>query len=140
MPRIRYLKKYTPIEVEYESRDQSKYEDIRDSGRENSRSGNSWLSNATIISSMSEAKLKQSIAYYREMSALLEAELMARTFQNKFPSIKNQFSNVQSASRSIRCISEVTKRRKRSKGIFKGVKLSAELKEALLQCLEELRT
>lgn len=140
MPRIRYLKKYTPIEVIYE--DENEANDIqrnRERSFNKGISGNSWLSNSTIIAEMSEAKLKQSIAYYHEMSALLETELMARTFQSKFPNTKNQFSNVQSTSRSIRCISEVAKRRKRNKGIFKGFRISAELKEALLQCLEELR-
>lgn len=135
MPRIRYLKKYTPIEVDYE------HENERERTRyTNELSGKSWLSNANIIGSMSEAKLKQSIAYYHEMSTLLEAELMARTFQNKFPSTKNQFNNVQSTSRSIRCISETAKRRKRSKGIFRGLKISMELKEALLECLEQQRS
>lgn len=52
MPRLRYLKEYTPIEVEYEDSNE-----IENNG--SGISGSSWLSNATIIGTMSEAKIKQ---------------------------------------------------------------------------------
>lgn len=142
MPRIRYLKKYTPIEVDYE--------DIRDREGQTNRSstglsGDSWLSNSTIIESMSEAKIKQAISYYRNMANLLEIELKFRTNVSSTYIVDNfkHFNTCNGNQRQDVGVNnnkrqKISKRSKRNK-LFKGLKLTSELREALLQCLEELR-
>lgn len=142
MPRIRYLKKYTPIEVDYE--------DIQDREGQTNRSstglsGDSWLSNSTIIGSMSEAKIKQAISHYRNMANLLEIELKFRTdvfisyVVRDFKTFKVhegfQQRNVENNNNKRRKINKGSKRNK----LFKGLKITSELRKALLQCLEELR-
>lgn len=143
MPRLRYLKKYTPIEVNYEDANEREEEDLRNRERDpNELSGKSWLSNAAIVGAMSEAKIKQAISYYYEMAHLLEAELLARSVYPESRVIKNRSicnaSNFQNASQSFNKNTRIVLQTR--KGIFKGLRLSTELKEALLECLEELRT
>ncbi len=65
MPRLRYLKNYN---VNFE-------DEIED---EEPLTGQSWLSNATIISSLTNDKIRTAIKYHRETVKLLENELICR--------------------------------------------------------------
>jgi hypothetical protein len=69
MPRLRRLKDY---EVDWHD------EDTREEPCSQSATGESWLSNVSIIASFSDEKLKSSARYYREMARLFEEELLGR--------------------------------------------------------------
>ncbi len=145
MPRLRHLKNYEEIITD---------DDIENNKRETSMgregegiSGSSWLSNSVIIGSMPEDKIKQAISYHNTMANLLENELKLRTIATSIY-IARDFNNFRVTSKangySNRMYDnegqKVKRRSNRNKGIFKGLRLTPELREALLQCLEELRT
>jgi len=72
MPRLRYYKNFN-----YEAASAD------DDDNAESDSGKSWLSNAQIISSFSEAKLTEALQRYRAIVRLLEMELLSRSFNNR---------------------------------------------------------
>lgn len=75
MPRIRYRRSYD-FEL-YEQSDETTSEESEYESRENA-SGNSWLSNATIASQLSDTKIKAAISALKAQITVLEAELLSR--------------------------------------------------------------
>src|SRR5882724_3188069 len=67
MPRLRYKKDY---DVNFEESENER----------SSTSGQSWLSNATIVAQLSDKKIHEAITHYRALISLLEAELLARSY------------------------------------------------------------
>ena len=156
MPRLRYLKKYQRIEVEYEegntgiargqvpssnlATNEGLYEAVEDENNSKSwpRSGQSWLSNATIIASMSDAKLKSTLSYYKGMQVLLEAELQVRSFASKahgFHEVRKAYEQANQTRK--RAGGASLHARTKQVSLFRGLKLSKQLKEKLKQCLND---
>lgn len=52
-------------------------------------SGNSWLSNATIASQLSEARIEQAISALKAQITVLEAELLSRRLANSHTNYKD---------------------------------------------------
>lgn len=130
MPRLRYLKNYYPIGEESDA-------------EENNRSGASWLSNASIISSFSDEKLKEAITRYKGILQVLEAEVISRTQQNKMYDVLAQRSSrtkrqlLRQQDGSVGNINKSNRKRRRSSleksiaSCFKGINISKELKSTL---------
>lgn len=62
----------------YESDDEGS-----DQESESAISGNSWLSNATIISQLPDSRIKESIRYLKTQIKIMEAELLSRTIEGR---------------------------------------------------------
>lgn len=65
---------------------------------EESVTGQNWLSNAAIISSLKDSKLRQQIEYHKQMVRFLEEELRLRTLGRReyIPYVDRQFSEIES--------------------------------------------
>lgn len=127
MPRIRYLKKYQRIEVEYE-------DDDEDNSR--SLSGESWLSNKSIISTIDTAKLKQAISYHRAMANTMEQELASRTSTNYVQAKPILDETGRTIFQSVRRNQQRNSNARKNRGLFRGLKLTPKLKKELLECLK----
>jgi hypothetical protein len=80
MPRLRYKKDYEGLSHELQ-REASTWEEPTDEilTSEGERpSGQSWLSNAVIIASLEDKKIRQQLDYHKTMVRFLEGELLAR--------------------------------------------------------------
>lgn len=139
MPRIRYLKKYQRIEVEYE--DERSYRDERAEW-----SGQSWLSNNAIIQTFTDSQLKQAIAHYKIIVDKLEQELWLRSKNLSSATPLYKSSNNSSTSKGNRSNSRKTSResvgrtgkKRETNKLFKGLNLDSKLKEELLKCLKTM--
>ena len=128
MPRLRYYKNYSPVGENREDED-----DTHDAKW---KSGESWLSNNAVIAAMPESKLKEAIRYYKTLVDRLEQELWLRSHTNRYAGIGDS-SRSASPTRTRTTQKSIRKSGPGSgtKGIFKGLKLSRELKVALKECL-----
>lgn len=133
MPRLRYLKNYERIHAEYEQADEHIEEEAR--------TGQSWLSNSSIISSMPDSKLREAINLYRNLAMQMEQELLFRSKMAKQTSISAELRTAYKIDRVELYISNKRRqatRNKRQRAIFKGLKLSPQLKRSLLECLQQI--
>lgn len=84
MPRLRYRKDWNYDEnLRSESSDETDAEQTNKSEDvggpdDDAVSGQSWLSNAAIVASIPDAKLRSALVYHRTMSKLFEQELRIR--------------------------------------------------------------
>lgn len=74
MPRLRYYKKYEQLTEDSNNGEESSNEGI------NYESEKGWWSNASIIASLSETKIKAAIEAHKSFISLLQAELLSRSY------------------------------------------------------------
>jgi hypothetical protein len=100
MPRLRKLKNYDQLTCD-SSWEESSYEadatnaqavsDEAESLQESdtvNASGVSWLSNASVVAGLSDAKLREWIVHYRHLLAVLTDELVARASHSRAPYVR----------------------------------------------------
>jgi hypothetical protein len=81
MPRLRRIKDYEWVDNGNFHVEDSDDESTESSGSQplsEATTGQSWLSNASVIASLNDEKLKSSINYYRTLAKLMEEELVGR--------------------------------------------------------------
>jgi hypothetical protein len=134
MPRIRYIKNYAAFH--------EKGEESEDDSQNNQwRSGESWLSNNAVIAAMPESKLKEAIRYYKALVDKLEQELWIRQHNSRISNFKiGSLRPSPAHSQATHKGARKPRQSNRTTGIFKGLKLSQELKSALLECLKRSHT
>lgn len=127
MPRIRYLKskrlEYEADDIDFDEQQNEdasgetevkRYESIEN----DTPSGSSWLSNASIIASFTDEQLKRAIRRYKDSLILLEAELRAREYEGR--SITNEIGLVDKPKgrkqRSIQDCAIASRTRQRNAG------------------------
>jgi len=134
MPRLRYYKNFN-----YEASADAEEDD------NNAEGGKSWLSNAQIISSFSEAKLKDALLRYKAIVRILEMELLSRSFSNrKHPaesssSDSHLFTNTPSSNRNGRKTSKRERNNNKNykvssmRAMLRTLKISPEAKRLLFE-------